>query len=119
MMAKKDNIEMVEVLEGTSTVENVERNEEDLSRYQTVDTAMLEASYKTSHKTWGVVFVLAIGWGTCTLANVGPSTTSSFVAKTLSGSESSSWIANAALFPLIGLQPLWVPPHQLNFIRLT
>ncbi|KAF2022832.1 MFS general substrate transporter [Setomelanomma holmii] len=68
---------------------------------------MLEASYKTSYKTWGVIFVLAIGWGTCTLANVGPSTTSSFVAKSLSGSESSAWIPNAALFPLIGLQPLW------------
>lgn len=97
-------------MEDMELVEDVLRSENkfDLSKTQTTDTTAAIVEYKTKLKTWLVIFVLGIGWGTCTLANVGPGTTSSFVAKSVSGTASSSWIPNAALFPLIGLQPLWV-----------
>jgi hypothetical protein len=77
--------------------------------------ATANSQYETSLKTWIVVLILGLGWSTATLANIGPGTTSSYVAKSLNGSLSASWIPNAALFPLIGLQPLWVRPvHQKN-----
>jgi len=70
--------------------------------------------YKASFRTWIVVMVLGLGWSTGTLANVGPATTSSYVAKSLNGAASSSWIPNAALFPLIGLQPFWASSTSLS-----
>ncbi|KAI1629102.1 major facilitator superfamily domain-containing protein [Exophiala viscosa] len=85
----------------------VETAEQNLDRQMTTDTVALEHSYHTSLRTWTLIFILGLAWGTCTLANVGPGTTSSYVAKTFGGTTSSSWIPNAGLFPLIGLQPLW------------
>ncbi|KPM41468.1 hypothetical protein AK830_g5098 [Neonectria ditissima] len=50
---------------------------------------------------------MGISWGTCTMANIGPSTTLSYAVNALGGSSISSWIPNAALIPLIALQPVW------------
>ena len=64
--------------------------------------------YQASTRTYLVVAIMGITWGTCTMANIGPSTTYSYAVKDLGGSTASAWIPNAALFPLIGIQPLWV-----------
>lgn len=42
------------------------------------------------------------------MANVGPATTYSYAVQQLGGASLQTWIPNAALFPLIGLQPIWV-----------
>ncbi|KAF4334226.1 major facilitator superfamily transporter [Fusarium beomiforme] len=64
-------------------------------------------SYKLSTRTYIVLIVMGLTWGTCTMANIGPSTTSAGAASTLGGDAISSWIPNASLFPIIGLQPVW------------
>lgn len=71
-------------------------------------TAALESHYHTSIKTYLVLLVMGFAWGTCTLANVGPATTFSYAVADIGGVEVESWIPNAGLFPLIGLQPVWV-----------
>ncbi|KAI0123720.1 major facilitator superfamily domain-containing protein [Xylariales sp. AK1849] len=72
-----------------------------------VDTINSEESYKLSFRTYAVLFCLGVTWGTCTMANVGPSTTYQYAVAELGGASLQSWIPNAALFPLIGLQPMW------------
>lgn len=67
-----------------------------------------EESPQLSLRTYVVLFCLGITWGTCTMANVGPSTTYSYAVDQLGGTSLQTWIPNAALFPLIGLQPIWV-----------
>lgn len=76
-----------------------------MQRFHTVD---LEQEYHVSSKTYLVLLIMGLTWGTCTLANVGPSTTYSYAVAQLGGKSIGSWVPNAGLFPLIGLQPLWV-----------
>ncbi|KAL3470316.1 major facilitator superfamily domain-containing protein [Aspergillus californicus] len=66
-----------------------------------------EVEYKLSRMTLLALVFMSLSWGTCTLANVGPSSTYSSATAELGGQAISSWIPNAALFPLIGLQPIW------------
>jgi hypothetical protein len=73
---------------------------------QRLDTVTLESQYHVSLRTYQVLLVMGIAWGTCTLANVGPSTTYSYAVAQLGGASKESWIPNAGLFPLIGLQPI-------------
>lgn len=79
--------------------------ETDIGRSHTVD---LEQEYRVSIKTYLVLLIMGLTWGTCTLANVGPATTYSYAVAQLGGASIGSWVPNAGLFPLIGLQPLWV-----------
>lgn len=72
------------------------------------NTVDLEQEYQVSRRTYIVLLIMGLTWGTCTLANVGPSTTYSYAVAQLGGKSIGSWVPNAALFPLIGLQPLWV-----------
>ena len=65
-------------------------------------------TYRVSTRTYLVVILMGLTWGTCTMANIGPSTTYSHAVSDLGGSSVSAWIPNAALFPLIGIQPIWV-----------
>lgn len=74
----------------------------------TTEPTALEADYSVSAKTCLVLFCMGMAWGTCTLANVGPSSTYSYAIEELGGTAIESWVPNAALFPLIGLQPIWV-----------
>lgn len=78
------------------------------------ETLSPDASYAISARTYLVLIVMGITWGTCTMANIGPSTTLSYAVNALGGSSISSWIPNAALIPLIGLQPVWVGYQQLG-----
>ncbi|KAI8938277.1 hypothetical protein NX059_005935 [Plenodomus lindquistii] len=41
------------------------------------------------------------------MANIGPSTTHNYAVEDLGGESIASWIPNASLFPIIGLQPIW------------
>ncbi|KAJ0426771.1 major facilitator superfamily domain-containing protein [Aspergillus carlsbadensis] len=66
-----------------------------------------EVEYRVSRMTLLALVLMSLSWGTCTLANVGPSSTYSSAVAELGGQPISSWIPNAALFPLIGLQPVW------------
>ncbi|TVY85828.1 Efflux pump, partial [Lachnellula willkommii] len=77
------------------------------SAIQTSNTLDLEQEYQVSRRTYVVLLIMGLTWGTCTLANVGPSTTYSYAVAQLGGKSIGSWVPNAALFPLIGLQPLW------------
>lgn len=83
-----------------------------------VATVALESEYRISFKTYAVLFFMGLTWGTCTLANVGPSSTYSYAVLELGGSTLQSWIPNAALFPLIGLEPVWVGPASHTMIWL-
>lgn len=83
----------------------------EIQKSSTVD---LEQQYHVSRKTYLVLLIMGLTWGTCTLANVGPSTTYSYAVAQLGGNSISSWIPNAGLFPLIGLQPLWVSNSLLT-----
>jgi hypothetical protein len=76
-----------------------------LERQDTVD---LETTYHVTSKTYIVLLAMGLAWGTCTLGNVGPSTTYPYAVAELGGKTKESWIPNAGLFPLIGLQPIWV-----------
>lgn len=79
-----------------------------LNDLENSEIANLEEGYKERFKTYIVLLVMGVVWGTCTLANVGPSSTYTYAVAELGGSSVESWIPNAALFPLIGLQPVWV-----------
>lgn len=79
--------------------------EAEIQKFSTVD---LEQQYHVSRKTYLVLLIMGLTWGASTLANVGPSTTYSYAVSQLGGKSIGSWIPNAGLFPLIGLQPLWV-----------
>lgn len=83
--------------------------DQDYSRIdvEKTETLALESDYRTSMKTYVVLILMGITWGTCTLANVGPSSTYSHAVTELGGATIESWIPNAGLFPLIGLQPFW------------
>lgn len=72
-----------------------------------IETSVLEEQYHMSFRTYVVVACMGLTWGTATLANVGPSSTYSHAVAELGGSSISSWIPNAALFPIIGLIPVW------------
>ena len=76
-----------------------------LERLETVE---LESGYHVHMRTYITLIVMGIAWGTCTLGNVGPSTTYTYAVKQLGGATKESWVPNAGLFPLIGLQPIWV-----------
>ena len=67
-----------------------------------------DSSYKLSTRTYLVLAAMAFAWGTCTMANIGPSTTYTYAVQDLGGGSISTWIPNASLFPIIGLQPIWV-----------
>ncbi|KAF5009461.1 hypothetical protein FDECE_4315, partial [Fusarium decemcellulare] len=71
------------------------------------DEPSYHASYKLSVRTYLVLIAMGFTWGTCTMANIGPSTTSSGAASALGGESISSWIPNAALFSIIALPPVW------------
>ena len=103
---KFDNIasEHIENSKTVTAVEDIELG----SDIRRLDTNDLENQYHVSTKTYIVLLSMGLTWGTCTLANVGPATTYSFAVAELGGKTKGSWIPNAALFPLIGLQPLWV-----------
>lgn len=91
--------------------------DQDYSRIdvEKTETLALESDYRTSMKTYVVLILMGITWGTCTLANVGPSSTYSHAVTELGGATIESWIPNAGLFPLIGLQPFWVQrPRHLH-----
>ena len=94
-----------------------------LGQYETTpglmktETTNLERIYGIRFKTLVVLFFMGLTWGTCTLANVGPSTTYTYAVAELGDSAIEAWIPNGALIPLIGLQPIWVsdaPPHKGN-----
>lgn len=74
---------------------------------QHTETRVLEEQYRMSFRTYVVVACMGLTWGTATLANVGPSSTYSHAVAELGGESISSWIPNAALFPIIGLIPVW------------
>lgn len=68
----------------------------------------VEDAYKLSPRTILALVCMGISWGCVTMGNIGPSTTYHYVVDELGGAEIESWIANASLVPLIGLQPIWV-----------
>ncbi|CZR69618.1 related to potential drug facilitator PEP5 [Phialocephala subalpina] len=72
-----------------------------------LDTVDPEISYHVTSKTYLVLLVMGLAWSTCTLGNIGPSTTYTYCVTELGGKTKESWIPNAGLFPLIGLQPIW------------
>ncbi|RTE76899.1 hypothetical protein BHE90_008629 [Fusarium euwallaceae] len=75
--------------------------------YDAGDSSSFHGSYRLSIRTYMVLTAMAFAWGTCTMANIGPSTTYSYAVKALGGESISTWIPNASLFPIIGLQPIW------------
>lgn len=88
--------------------ETSSNNVDDGKDVQISHIVSLEQEYHVSSKTYLVLLIMGLAWGTCTLANVGPSTTYSYAVAELGGVSIGSWVPNAGLFPLIGLQPLWV-----------
>ncbi|CAK7237200.1 hypothetical protein SEUCBS140593_009878 [Sporothrix eucalyptigena] len=66
-----------------------------------------DTEYRVSTRTYVVLVTMAIAWGTCTMANIGPSTTYSYAVEVLGGASIATWIPNASLFPIIALQPIW------------
>ncbi len=68
----------------------------------------VEDAYKLSPRTILALVCMGISWGCVTMGNIGPSTTYHYVVDDLGGVEIESWVANASLVPLIGLQPIWV-----------
>ena len=73
-----------------------------------VEAGEVEDAYKLSLRTILALIFMGISWGCVTMGNIGPSTTYHYVVDDLGGAEMESWIANASLVPLIGLQPIWV-----------
>ncbi|CAH0033226.1 unnamed protein product [Clonostachys rhizophaga] len=75
--------------------------------YDAGDSTSYHDSYRLSIRTYMVLTTMAFAWGTCTMANIGPSTTYSYAVAEVGGESISTWIPNASLFPIIGLQPIW------------
>ncbi|KAL6355291.1 hypothetical protein LRP88_10877 [Fusarium phalaenopsidis] len=71
------------------------------------DSSSFHDSYKMSIRTYMVLITMAFAWGTYTMANIGPATTYSYAVKALGRESISTWIPNANLFPIIGLQTIW------------
>lgn len=91
-----------------SQLDNDTRNANSSPEKVRKDMAPTDVDYTMSIKTYVVLFFMGIIWGTCTLANVGPSSTYHHAIVDLGNESIQAWIPNAALFPLIGLQPIWV-----------
>jgi hypothetical protein len=72
------------------------------------DSSSFHDSYRMSIRIYMVLITMDFAWSTCTMANIGPATTYSYAVKALGRESISTWIPNASLFPIIGLQTIWV-----------
>ncbi|KAH7121697.1 hypothetical protein EDB81DRAFT_231423 [Dactylonectria macrodidyma] len=95
-------VDAIQLENGPSMTRNSEAAD-----YEAGESQSYHDSYRLSTRTYLVLVVMAFTWGTCTMENIGPSTTYSYAVEVLSGEAISTRIPNASLFPIIALQPIW------------